>query len=313
MIQRHCSGGLHAIVLACRAIETGDAEIMLAGGADNMSQAPYLLRGGVRWGGYRMGNQTLEDNTISQLHCGVCGLHMGGTADVVAKRFNVSREDMDELAVRSHQRAVTAISEGRFKTEIAPVAVPQPKGEPVIVDTDEGPRPGTTLEKLAKLRPAFNKDGVTTAGNASQISDAGAAVVVMSAQKAAAMGIKPRMRIVARAVVGIDPEIMGISPTIAVPKVLKKAGMTLDQIDLIELNEAFAAQALACIRELGLDINKTNVNGSGISLGHPLGFSGTRMVVHLMNELPRRGGKYGLVTMCVGGGQGEAAIVESLD
>lgn len=312
MVQRHCAGGLQAIVLGCRAIEVGDAEIIIAGGTDNMSQAPYLLRGAVRWGGYHLGNTTLEDNLFTQLHCGVSGLHMGATADNVAKKFGISRQEMDELALMSHQRAVAAIHEGRFKEEIAPVAVPQTRGEPITVDTDEGPRADTSLERLAKLSPAFTRDGATTAGNASQISDAAAAVVIMSTRKAAEMGITPRLRMVARVAVGVDPALMGIAPTVAVPKVLQKANMTLEQIDLIELNEAFAAPTLYCIRELGLDMNKTNVNGSGISLGHPLGFSGARMVVHLMHELPRRQARYAIATMCVGGGQGEAAILESL-
>jgi acetyl-CoA C-acetyltransferase len=238
---------------------------------------------------------------------------MGVTAENVAERFSVSREDQDELAVMSHQRASTAISEGRFTNQIVTVSVPQRKGDPIAVMEDEGPRADTTIEGLSNLRPVFKKDGTVTAGNASSINDGSAAVVMMSAQKAADLGIKPRMKWHTRGIAGVEPAVMGIGPVPAVQKAIDKSGMAVNDIDLIELNEAFASQALYCIRELNLDIEKTNVNGSGISLGHPVGATGAIMTVKLMEEMERSDSTTGLVTMCVGGGQGVATIFERLN
>ena len=235
---------------------------------------------------------------------------MGVTAENVAERFEVSRESQDELALISHQRAVAAIENGRFDGQITPVSVPQRRGDPVVVDTDEGPRSDTSLERLATLRPVFKQGGTVTAGNASSINDGAAAVVIMSEQKARDLGITPKLRWHARGVAGVEPAIMGIGPVPAVRKALTKSGMEVDDIDLIELNEAFAAQALYCMRELDLDLDKTNVNGSGISLGHPVGATGAVMTVKLLEEIELRDQNLGLVTMCVGGGQGVATIFE---
>jgi len=239
--------------------------------------------------------------------------HMGVTAENVAERFGVSREDQDELAVISHQRASAAIKSNRFADQIVAISVPQRKGDPVTVAVDEGPREDTTLERLAQLAPVFKKDGSVTAGNASSINDGAAAVVMMSADKALELGLTPQLKWHTRGVAGVDPAIMGIGPVPAVRKALDKAGMSIGDIDLIELNEAFASQALYCIRELGLDIDKTNVNGSGISLGHPIGATGAVLTVKLMEELARRDLELGVVTMCVGGGQGVATIFERVN
>ena len=236
--------------------------------------------------------------------------HMGVTAENVAERFGISREDQDELALLSHQRAVAAIEGGRFAEQIVEVSVPQRRGDPIVTSRDEGPRGDTTLERLASLRPVFKRDGVVTAGNASSINDGAAAVVIMSAAKAAELGARPRLRWHARGVAGVEPAVMGIGPVPAVRKALAKAGMGIGDIDLAELNEAFAAQALYCMRELDMDIEKTNVNGSGISLGHPVGATGAIMTVKLMEEIALRDEEVGLVTMCVGGGQGVATIFE---
>ena len=275
-----------------------------------MSQAPYLLGYKSRFDGLRLGDATLGDSLTESLGCPVNRYHMGVTAENVAERFGVSREDQDELAVISHERAVAAIKNGRFAKQITEIHVPQRRGDPIAVDTDEGPREDTNLERLSQLAPVFKKGGTVTAGNASTINDGAAAVVIMSADKAAELGIPPRLRWHTRGIAGVDPAIMGIGPVPAVGKALDKAGMTIEDIDLIELNEAFAAQALYCIRELGLDLDKTNVNGSGISLGHPVGATGAIMTVKLMEELSLRDQVLGLVTMCVGGGQGVATIFE---
>ncbi|HEX77586.1 MAG TPA: thiolase family protein [Dehalococcoidia bacterium] len=309
-VNRQCSSGVEAIIIGTHKIEVGDAEIVVAGGTENMSQCPFWVKG-ARWG-YRLGHGVFEDSLVAALHDPFTKLHMGGTAENVAERFGVSREDQDKMALLSHQRAVAAIKGGHFKEQIVPVTVPQPKGEPKVVDTDEHPREDTSLEKLAQLRPAFKEGGTVTAGNSSSINDGAAAVVIMSRRKAEELGIKPRLRLVASAAAGVDPAIMGIGPVPAVRKALKMAGMTMDDIDLIEINEAFAAQVIYCIRELGMDLDKTNVFGSGIALGHPVGATGCIMTIKLMYEMPRRGAKYGLVTMCCGGGQGLAAIFESL-
>jgi acetyl-CoA C-acetyltransferase len=309
-INRQCSSGLEAINMAAQLVRTGEVDIAVAGGTENMSQSPYLLDCKARFDGLRMGDVNLRDGLTEVLGCPVNRYHMGVTAENVAERFGVSRKDQDELAFMSHQRAVKAIKEGRFKQQITEVSVPQRRGDPVIIATDEGPREDTTLERLSSLRPVFKEGGTVTAGNASSINDGAAAVIVMSAEKAAELGLRAKLRWHTRGVAGVDPAIMGIGPVPAVRKALKKAGMTVNDIDLIELNEAFAAQALYCIRELDLDMEKTNVNGSGISLGHPVGATGAIMTVKLMEELALREGELGLVTMCVGGGQGVATIFE---
>jgi acetyl-CoA C-acetyltransferase len=309
-INRQCSSGLEAINIAAQLVKTGEVEIAVAGGIENMSQSPYLVGYKARFDGLGLGDGALTDSLVKGLGCPVNLYHMGVTAENVAERFGVSREDQDELAAISHQRAVAAIKDGRFDHQISPVSVPQRRGDPVVVERDEGPREDTTVERLAQLSPVFKKDGTVTAGNASSINDGAAAVVIMSAEKADELGIKPRMRWHTRGVAGVEPAIMGIGPIPAVRKALKKAGMSLDDIGLIELNEAFASQALYCMRELNMDLNKTNVNGSGISLGHPVGATGAIMTVKLMEEMELRGDELGLVTMCVGGGQGVATIFQ---
>jgi acetyl-CoA C-acetyltransferase len=309
-INRQCSSGLEAINMAALMVKTGEVDIVVAGGIENMSQSPYLVGHKARFDGLGMGDGSLTDSLVRGLGCPVNDYHMGVTAENVAERFGVSREDQDELAAISHQRAVTAIKDGRFDRQISSVTVPQRRSDPIIVSRDEGPREDSTVERLAQLSPVFKKDGTVTAGNASSINDGAAAVVLMSAEKAAEIGIKPRMRWHTRAVSGVEPAIMGIGPVPAVRKALKKAGMSIDDIGLIELNEAFASQALYCMRELNMSPDKTNVNGSGISLGHPVGATGAIMTVKLMEEMESRSDELGLVTMCVGGGQGVATIFQ---
>ena len=309
-INRQCSSGLEAINMAALMVKTGEVDIVIAGGIENMSQSPYLIGYKARFDGLGMGDGALTDSLTKGLGCPVNYYHMGVTAENVAERFGVSREDQDELAAISHQRAVAAIKDGRFDHQISSVTVPQRRGDPIIVSRDEGPREDSTVERLAQLNPVFKKDGTVTAGNASSINDGAAAVVIMSAEKAAELGVKPRMRWHTRAVSGVEPAIMGIGPVPAVRKALGKAGMSIDDIGLIELNEAFASQALYCMRELDMNLEKTNVNGSGISLGHPVGATGAIMTVKLMEEMELRGDELGLVTMCVGGGQGVATIFQ---
>ena len=309
-INRQCSSGLEAINMAALLVKTGEVDIVVAGGIENMSQSPYLIGYKARFDGLGMGDGALTDSLTKGLGCPVNLYHMGVTAENVAERFGVSREDQDELAAISHQRAVAAIKDGRFDHQISSVTVPQRRGDPIVVSRDEGPREDSTVERLAQLTPVFKKDGTVTAGNASSINDGAAAVVIMSAEKAAELGVKPRMRWHTRAVSGVEPAIMGIGPVPAVRKALGKAGMSIDDIGLIELNEAFASQALYCMRELDMDLEKTNVNGSGISLGHPVGATGAIMTVKLMEEMELRGDELGLVTMCVGGGQGVATIFQ---
>ena len=309
-INRQCSSGLEAINMAALLVKTGEVDIVVAGGIENMSQSPYLIGYKARFDGLGMGDGALTDSLTKGLGCPVNLYHMGVTAENVAERFGVSREDQDELAAISHQRAVAAIKDGRFDHQISSVTVPQRRGDPIVVSRDEGPREDSTVERLAQLNPVFKKDGTVTAGNASSINDGAAAVVIMSAEKAAELGVKPRMRWHTRAVSGVEPAIMGIGPVPAVRKALGKAGMSIDDIGLIELNEAFASQTLYCMRELDMDLEKTNVNGSGISLGHPVGATGAIMTVKLMEEMELRGDELGLVTMCVGGGQGVATIFQ---
>jgi len=311
-VNRACSSGLEAINFAVMAIMTGQAEVIVAGGTESMSTAPYLARG-IRFDGPRMGDFEMTDSVTMGLACPIYDYHMGVTAENVAERYEVSRDAQDELAVSSHARAITAQENGYFDEQIVPFEVPRRRGDPVTVATDEHPRPGTTIEGLSGLRPVFKKDGTVTAGNSAGINDAAAAVVVMSAERAAAEGITPRLKWIGRGVSGVDPSVMGIGPVPSTQKLLEKTGMTIKDLDQIELNEAFAAQAVYVIRELGLDPEKTNVNGSGISLGHPIGATGAIMTVKLMEEMTRRDHQMGLVTMCVGGGQGVSTIFERLN
>lgn len=307
-VNKVCASGLKAITLGVQAIQTGEAEVVIAGGMENMSQAPYAFPQG-RWGA-RMFNQEMVDIMVFDgLFEIFYGYHMGITAENIAEKFNISRREQDEFGLMSHQRARAAIQKGIFKDEIIEVIVPQKKGDPIRFDTDERPM-DTSLEKMAKLPPAFKEGGTVTAGNASGINDAAAAVLLMSKERAKALNLEPIGRIVSYASAGIDPAYMGLGPIPAVRLALKKAGISLKDIGLIELNEAFASQAIACIRELNLDIEKTNVNGGGISLGHPIGCTGARLIVMLLHEMKRRKVNLGLATLCIGGGQGMAMIVE---
>lgn len=311
-INKVCGSGLKAVHLATQSILAGDSDVILAGGMENMSQAPYLLEGARS--GYRMGDQRVVDSMIRDgLWCAFNDYHMGITAENLCSRYELTREEQDEFAAWSQQKAERAIAEGRFAEEIVPVLIPQRKGDPVSFDKDEFPRAGVTAEALGKLRPAFKKDGSVTAGNASGINDGAAVLLVMSREKAQELGCKPIARIVANASAGVDPSVMGIGPVPATQKALAKAGLTLDEIDLIEANEAFAAQSLAVGKELGLNRDKLNVNGGAIALGHPIGASGARVLVSLIHEMhKRKEAKYGLATLCIGGGQGVATIVEKL-
>jgi acetyl-CoA C-acetyltransferase len=308
-VNRACSSGLEAINLAAHAIMVGEADVVVAGGAESMSQAPYLLPN-VRFGGLRLGDASVVDSVTLSLSCPIYDYSMGITAENVAERYDVSREAQDELSARSHFRAVAAMRKGYFRSQLVPVPVPQRRDEFFVVIEDEHPRPDTSTEALAGLEPIFMEGGTVTAGNSAGINDAAAAVVVMSAERAKSEGLTPRLKWVGRAVVGVDPAYMGIGPVLATRRVLERTGMTLEQMDIIELNEAFAAQALYVQRELGMDPERTNVNGSGISLGHPIGATGAIMVVKLMEELTRRDAQFGLATLCVGGGQGVATIFE---
>ena len=306
-VNRICGSGLEAINTAARWIQTGDADVIVAGGAENMTMMPYYIRNGRS--GYKLGHGELEDGVIHLLSDPFSKDHMGITAENLAAKFGITREEQDELSARSQQRAVAAIADGKFKDEIVPVEVKVGR-ETKMFDTDEHPRAGSTAEALAKLRPAFKKDGVVTAGNASGINDGAAAVVVMSRTKADELGVKPKLRLVARAEAGVEPAIMGSGPIPAVKKVLDKAGMTVDDMDVVELNEAFASVAVACSKALGLDDEKTNPNGGAIAMGHPVGATGAILTVKLMYEMERRQSRFGLVSLCIGGGQGIASIFE---
>ncbi|MEH7247996.1 acetyl-CoA C-acetyltransferase [Neobacillus niacini] len=308
-INKLCGSGLKAVHLAAQAIQTGEAEIVVAGGMENMSLAPYLLPKGRT--GYRMGDGKVIDSMIQDgLQCAINSYHMGVTAENIAEQYELTREEQDEFAAWSQQKAENAIKEGKFKEEIVPVVIPQRKGEPIIFDTDEFPRAGVTAEKLGKLKPAFKKDGTVTAGNASGINDGAAALVLMSREKASELGIKPIAVIRANGTAGVDPKIMGIGPVPASKKALKKAGLSIEEIDLVEANEAFAAQSLAVGRDLQISNDKLNVNGGAVALGHPIGASGARVLVTLLHEMKRQGSRYGLATLCIGGGQGIATVVE---
>jgi acetyl-CoA C-acetyltransferase len=309
-VNRVCGSGLQAVVHAVEAIRVGYVDAMIAGGTESMSNAPYLLDG-ARWG-YRMGNGEAIDSMLHEgLTCAIGLTHMGVTAEEVAARYHVSRADQDAFAAESQARAVRAIAEGRFKDEIVPVPVPQRKGDQVLFDTDEYPRAGTTAEKLGALKPAFKKDGTVTAGNASGINDGAAALVVTTAKKAQALGKTPLARILAYASTGVDPKVMGIGPIPAVRKVLERAGLQIADVDLFELNEAFAAQSVAVARELGLDAAKINVNGGAIALGHPIGASGARVLTTLVYALRARKLRYGVASLCIGGGMGIAMAIEN--
>ena len=309
-VNKVCGSGLKAVALSAQAIATGDAELIVAGGMESMSRAPYLLRD-ARWG-YRLGAGELTDSMLSEgLQCAMEQCHMGVTAENIASECGISRKAQDEFAAESQQRAEAAIAAGRFTEEITAVAIKQKKGEPLSFNVDEHLRPGTTAAKLSALTPAFQKNaGTVTAGNASGINDGAAALVVVSEEKARSMGIAPMARIVARASAGVSPRVMGLGPVPAIERVLKKAGLSLGDIDLFELNEAFAAQSLAVIGQLGLDPSRVNVNGGAIALGHPIGASGARILVTLLYEMRRRGARRGLAALCIGGGQGIAMIVE---
>lgn len=308
-LNKVCGSGLKALHLATQAIRCGDAEVVIAGGQENMSQAPYVLPKART--GLRMGHAELIDSMISDgLWDAFNDYHMGITAENLVERYSISREAQDAFAAASQQKAVAAIEAGRFRKEITPVAIPQRRGEPVIFDIDEQPRAATTADALARLRPAFSKDGSVTAGNASSLNDGAAAVLLMSAEKAHALGLPIMARIKAYANAGVDPAVMGIAPVSATRRCLEKAGWSLDELELIEANEAFAAQALAVGEELGWDARKVNVNGGAIALGHPIGASGCRILVSLVHEMIRREAKKGLATLCIGGGQGVALAIE---
>ena len=307
-VNRLCGSGMQAIVSASQAIMLGDCDVAVAGGAESMSRAPYWLPG-MRWG-QRMGDGTALDPMVGALSDPFDACHMGVTAENVAADFNVSRADQDELAAESHRRAAAATAAGYFKEQILPVEIPGKRGSITVVDTDEHIRPGVSLEDMAKLKPAFAKDGTVTAGNASGINDAAAAVVLASESFVTSSGLTPLGKLVGYAHAGVEPRIMGMGPVPATRKVLDRTGIKLDEIDVFEVNEAFAAQALAVARELDLPPERTNPNGSGISLGHPVGATGAILAVKSLYELKRTGGRYALATMCIGGGQGIAAIFE---
>jgi 3-oxoadipyl-CoA thiolase len=320
-VNRLCGSGLQAINTAVHAIGAGDGDVFIAGGVESMTRAPYVMAKAE--GPWDRGPRELQDTTLGwrflnqKLAAMPYPYSMGETAENVVERvgdrLDVSRERQDAFALVSHQRAIAAIEAGRFDDQIVPVAVPQRKGDPVLVSRDEHPRADTSAEALAKLRPAFREGGSVTAGNSSGINDGAAATLVVEAGRAKELGLKPLARVISTAVAGVDPAVMGVGPVPASRKALSRAGLTVADLDLVELNEAFASQSLVCIDELGLDPEKVNVNGGAIALGHPLGSSGARLVTMLVHELRRRGGRYGLATMCIGVGQGIATVVERID
>ena len=306
-LNRLCGSGLQAIITAAQAIMLGDTNVAVAGGAENMSRSPYISPA-MRWGA-RMNDTQLLDMMVGALSDPFDNCHMGVTAENVAKKWNISREDQDQLAVESHQRAASAIEAGHFKEQIVPIEI-RVKRDTVLFEADETVRPEATVEKLGKLRPAFDKEGTVTPGNASSINDAAAAVVLMEREMAEERGLKPLGRLAAYSYAGVDPRYMGMGPVPAVRWLLEKTELTLDDFDVLEVNEAFAAQAIAVCRDLKLPADRTNPNGSGISLGHPIGATGCILAVKALSELQRTGGKRALVTMCIGGGQGIAAVLE---
>jgi acetyl-CoA C-acetyltransferase len=308
-VNKVCGSGLKAVMLAAQAIRAGDADVLVAGGMESMTNAPYLLS--EARAGYRLGDHKVVDSLIHDgLWCALCDVHMGITAENVAERYHVTRQEQDAFSAASQHKAGAAIAAGRFKDEILPVSIPQRKGDPKVFDTDEFPRPDTTLEVLAKLLPVFKEGGTITAGNASGINDGAAAVTVVSADRASALNLEPMARIVSYATVGIDPAVMGIAPITAARRALAHAQLTTADLDLVEINEAFASQAVYVTRELGLDEEKVNVNGGAIALGHPIGASGARILVTLLYEMEKQGSRYGLAALCIGGGAGAAMVVE---
>lgn len=306
-VAKACGGSLKTVFLAAQAIRAGDADLLAAGGVEHMSNAAYLIPTG-RWGA-RLGHAQLMDQLV--LFDPISGNTMGETAENVAERWKVSREDQDQFALESQQKAARALDQDLFSDEIVPVSIPQKKGDPVLFKTDEHPRPGTTMENLTKLKPVFRQGGSVTAGNSSGMNDGAACLIVASREKAEEMGLTPLVSIVGYASVGVEPAVMGIGPIYATRKVLEKTGLTLDDIDLVELNEAFASQSLACIRDLGLDPRKVNVNGGAIALGHPISATGGVILTKLIYEMRRRGSAYGLASMCLGGGQGVALVIRN--
>jgi acetyl-CoA C-acetyltransferase len=308
-INEVCGSGLKAVMLAANGIKVGEITLAVAGGMESMTGAPYLLKGARQ--GYRLGNGELIDSMIQDgLWCAFDNWHMGCTGEVVADRYHIGREEQDEYAVNSHRKALAAIHEGRFDREIVPVEIPQKKGAPLVVRTDEGPREDTSLESLARLKPAFKKDGTVTAGNAPGVNDGAAALVVASSEVARKLGRKPLARIVAQATSGVEPKLVMMAPVTAIQKTLERAGWDLAEVDLIELNEAFSVQAIAVSRELRIDPSKLNVNGGAVALGHPIGASGARILVTLLHEMERRDVKRGLAALCLGGGNAVAMAVE---
>ncbi len=316
-VNRLCASGLEAVNCAARAVKLGEGDYYLAGGVESMSRAPWVVGKPER--GLPRGEQTMHDTTLGwrlvnprMAELGVSTESMGETGENVAERYGVSREDQDAFALRSHRRAVAAAEAGFFAEEIVPIEAPKGRRETVVVEADEGPRPDASLEKMAALRPVFREGGTVTAGNASTLNDGAACLLVASEAGVEKLGAEPLARVLAGGVAGVDPAYMGIGPAVAVPRALAAAGLSLEQIDLIELNEAFASQVLACARELGIDEERLNVNGGAIALGHPLGCSGARLTTTLVRELRRRGGRYGIATMCVGVGQGLATVFEAV-
>ncbi|MEW6082122.1 MAG: thiolase family protein [Bacillota bacterium] len=307
-VQRNCAGGLQAVTSAAQAIRAGDGEVILAGGAENMSNAPYEVYG-ARWG-LRLRHAAFEDSLWTGLTDPYTGLIMGLTAENLAERYGITREEQDTWAVESHRKAFTAARMGRFKDEIVPVEVPKRRGPAEVVKQDESPVAGLSLERLALAEPVFKKDGTVTAGNSCPINDAASACVVASEEAASRLDIKPMAYLRSWAYAGCDPSIMGIGPVHSTRKALEKAGLKLEDIDLMEINEAFAAQVIACQREMGFDVDRINVNGGGIALGHPIGATGLRLLTTLAHEMARRGARYGLATLCVGGGMGGSVILE---
>lgn len=301
-VNRQCGSGLQAVAEAVMEIQTGQAEVVVAGGAENISQLPYYVKD-ARWGA-RMGHKSFEDGVIDILTWPLDGNHNGVTAENVAEKYHVTREEQDQFALESHQKACAAIKAGKFKEEILPVELKDRKGNVTVFDTDEGPRDGQTIEKLAKLRPCFVKDGTVTAGNSSSLNDGAAAVVVMSAEKAKELGVTPKLKIEGFAVAGFDAELMGYSPKLSSEKLADRLGLNLKEIDMFEINEAFASQAYAVSRDLGLDKNKVNIYGGGISIGHPIGATGAILTVKVLYELLRTDKKDAMISMCIGGGQG---------
>jgi len=308
-INKVCGSGLKAVMLAANGIQVGEIKVAVAGGMESMSNAPYLLKGARQ--GYRLGNGELIDSMIKDgLWCAFDDWHMGCTGEVVAERYNVTREEQDHYALESHRKAVAAIAEGRFDREIVPVEMPQKKGEPLVIRKDEGPRQDTSIESLARLKPAFKPGGTVTAGNSPGVNDGAAAVVVASEEAARSLGRQPIARIVAQATSGVEPKLVMMAPVTAIQKTLERAGWDLEDVDLIELNEAFSVQAVAITRELGINPSKLNVNGGAVALGHPIGATGARILVTLLHEMQRRDVRRGLAALCLGGGNAVAMAVE---